>query len=86
MVDMDHVNASNPRDFLNATIRNFEEMMDEVDKGLSLARERQITFVKTGQINTKPYEATKEMIEELEQEMALYREKLRDLRRERDNL
>ena len=83
MVDMDHVNASNPRDFLNATIRNFEEMMDEVDKGLSLARERQITFVKTGQINTKPYEATKELIDDLEQEMDMYRKKLTELRKER---
>ena len=52
MVDMDDVNPTNKVEFLNATIRNFEEMLHEVNYGLILAKERQLTFVKTGEINT----------------------------------
>jgi hypothetical protein len=86
MVDMDQVNPEDKRELLNAAIRNMEEMLDEVDYGIRLARDRQLTFVKTGEINTSPYEATKTMLEELEKEYSFYKEKLSDLKRERSDL
>jgi wobble nucleotide-excising tRNase len=86
MVNMDEVHPNNKVDFLNARIRNFEEMMNEVEIGLNLARDRQINFVKTGEINTSEYEATKMMIESLEKEFDDYKRELSKLRKERANL
>jgi hypothetical protein len=86
MVDFDKVNPDNKIDFLNAAIRNMEEMLDEVDYGLTMARERQLMFVKTGEINTSQYEATKNMIDDLEKEYEFYRVKLAGLRKERAEL
>jgi hypothetical protein len=83
MVDFDQVNANNKKEFLNASIRNMEEMLDEVSYGLELARDRQVTFIKTGDLNTSEYEATKIMIEDLEKEYAFYIKKLSELRKER---
>ena len=86
MVDMDQVNPNNERELLNAAIRNMEEMLDEIDTGIVAARERQITFVKTGEINTSPYEATKTLLEDLEKEYDFYKKKLTELRKERAEL
>jgi cob(I)alamin adenosyltransferase len=86
MVDMDSVNPNNKIELLNASIKNMEEMLDEVKYGLDLARARQITFVKTGDINTSEYEATKELIDELEKEFDDYKRKLSALRKERAEL
>jgi hypothetical protein len=83
MVDMDQVNPNNKTELLNAAIRNMEEMLDEIDTGIVSARQRQITFVKTGEINTSPYEATKTLLEDLEKEFDFYKRKLSDLRKER---
>lgn len=83
MVDFDQVNSNNKIEFLNASIRNMEEMLDEVSYGLKLAQERQLTFIKTGDLNTSEYEATKSMIEDLEKEYEFYRKKLSGLRKER---
>jgi len=81
MVDMDQVNPNNERELLNASIKNMEEMLDEIDSGIVAARERQITFVKTGEINTSPYEATKTLLEDLEKEYDFYKKKLAELRK-----
>jgi len=86
MVDMDQVNPNNERELLNASIKNMEEMLDEIDSGIVAARERQITFVKTGEINTSPYEATKTLLEDLEKEYDFYKKKLAELRKERAEL
>jgi hypothetical protein len=86
MVDMDQVNPNNERELLNASIKNMEEMLDEVDEGIVAARQRQLTFVKTGEINTSPYEATKTLLEDLEKEYAFYKKKLSELRKERAEL
>jgi hypothetical protein len=86
MVDMDQVNPNNERELLNASIKNMEEMLDEIDNGIVAARERQVTFVKTGEINTSPYEATKTLLEDLEKEYDFYKKKLTELRKERAEL
>jgi len=86
MVDMDQVNPNNERELLNASIRNMEEMLDEIDEGMVAARARQLTFVKTGEINTSPYEATKTLLEDLEKEYDFYKKKLTELRKERAEL
>jgi hypothetical protein len=86
MVDFDEVNPNNKIEFLNASIKNMEELLFETEEGLRLAKERQITFVKTGEINTSQYEATTDMINELEKEFEMYKTKLKELRRERAEL
>lgn len=86
MVDMDQVNPHNERELLNAKIKNMEEMLNEVDYGIILARDRQLTFVKTGEINTSPYEATKTLLEELEKEYDFYKTELAKVRKERAEL
>ncbi len=86
MVDMDQVNPNNERELLNASIKNMEEMLDEIDEGIVAARARQLTFVKTGEINTSPYEATKTLLEDLEKEYDFYKKKLAELRKERAEL
>lgn len=86
MVDMDQVNPNNERELLNASIKNMEEMLDEIDSGIVAARQRKLTFVKTGEINTSPYEATVNLLEDLEKEYDFYKKKLADLRKERAEL
>ena len=86
MVDMDEVNPNNKIEFLNASIKNMEELLYETEQGLILAKERQITFVKTGEINTSQYEATTDMMRALEKEFDMYKTKLKELRAERAKL
>lgn len=86
MVDFDTVNPNNKIEFLNASIKNMEELLFETEEGLRLAKDRQITFIKTGEINTSQYDATKSMIDDLEKEFDLYKSKLAALRKERAEL